>query len=71
MNSRVVKILSGLLIGCKLVDTRSDSQMVSIVFMSGLLLIMKRMTMKKRKKWIMYGLVMLSVSFLGRGRVLC
>ena len=49
MNSRVVKILSGILIGCILVDMSCESQMVSIVFMNGLLLILKRMILKKRK----------------------
>ena len=50
MNSRVVKILSGVLIGCIIVDTSFESQMVSIVFMNGSLLILKRKRMKKRKK---------------------
>ena len=50
MNSRVVKILSGVLIGCIIVDTSCESQMVSIVFMNGLLLILKRKRMKKRKR---------------------
>ena len=50
MNSRVVKILSGVLIGCIMVDTSCESQMVSIVFMNGSLLILKRKRMKKRRK---------------------
>lgn len=71
MNSRVVKILSGVLIGCIMVDMSCESQMVSIVFMNGSLLILKRKRMKKRKKWIVYGIWVLSVSFLGRGKEVC